>query len=96
MDGCIREASIYADDGTCPRLRNGDIPRTLISSSDDAERCQDKQDTTAEIPLSARTQHPGRAKRMKYLCFTYYDPNVANALSRSQTQELNAACKPHR
>jgi len=32
---------------------------------------------------------------MKYVCLTYYDPNVANALSASETQELTAACKPH-
>lgn len=32
---------------------------------------------------------------MKYLCLCYYDPNVANALSAGDTQDLTAACKPH-
>ena len=32
---------------------------------------------------------------MKYLCLCYYDPNVANALSANEAQELAAVCKPH-
>lgn len=32
---------------------------------------------------------------MKYLCLCYYDPNVANALSADEAQELAAVCKPH-
>lgn len=32
---------------------------------------------------------------MKYMCLCYYDPNIANALSPSDTQHLAAACKPH-
>lgn len=32
---------------------------------------------------------------MKYLCLSYYDPGIANALSPEKTQELAAACKPH-
>lgn len=32
---------------------------------------------------------------MKYLCLCYYDPNVANALSPSDAQDLAVACNPH-
>jgi hypothetical protein len=32
---------------------------------------------------------------MKYMCLCYYDPNVANALSLGDSEELVAACKPH-
>lgn len=32
---------------------------------------------------------------MKYVCLCYYDPNVANALSPGESQELAVTCKPH-
>lgn len=32
---------------------------------------------------------------MKFICFCYYDPNIANALSPSEMEALSAACQPH-
>lgn len=32
---------------------------------------------------------------MKFACFCYYDPNVANSLSPSELEALSAACLPH-
>lgn len=32
---------------------------------------------------------------MKFVCFCYYDPNVANSLSPSESEALSAACLPH-
>jgi hypothetical protein len=32
---------------------------------------------------------------MKFICFCYYDPNVADALSPSELEALSAACQPH-
>lgn len=32
---------------------------------------------------------------MKFMCFCYYDPKVANALSPADMEALSAACQPH-
>lgn len=32
---------------------------------------------------------------MKYICFCYYDPKIANTLSPREMEELSAACQPH-
>ncbi|MBL0937639.1 MAG: hypothetical protein IBJ03_02030 [Gemmatimonadaceae bacterium] len=32
---------------------------------------------------------------MKFVCFCYYDPKVANALGSSDAEALSAACVPH-
>jgi hypothetical protein len=32
---------------------------------------------------------------MKYICFCYYNPKVASALSPSEMEALSAACQPH-
>lgn len=32
---------------------------------------------------------------MKFICFCYYDPKIANALSPSEMEALSAACQPH-
>src|SRR5690606_9894397 len=32
---------------------------------------------------------------MKFLCLTYYDPDIANNLSPDEAQELSDVCGPH-
>ena len=32
---------------------------------------------------------------MKFICFCYYDPAVANSLSPGEVEALSAACSPH-